>query len=267
MRTYFLLTALLWAGLTAKADPPKIENQGDATIITSGDKQVKIEPGADSNPDAQITGFDGSFDMNMNTTMKNGKSTSSSMSLYIRGFETAIEMSEPGGKSAAPMRMILNSQTNDIITLVSDGGKKTGMKMKMPKITVSGVTDDNSTDCVVKKTDETKVIEGYTCRKYIMTYNDGAVMEAWISQDLKLNLGSLMTMVNGSMKGKGPDGGGKYPNMQGMTLETNYTGTDGSRSQMLIKNLKVGNPDASKFSTEGYQIIDLSGMSMPMFGQ
>lgn len=213
--------------------------------------------------------FSGSFTVTTQATNKKGQLEDPVvLDIYASDYPVAFEMLVPDNASQK-MRFIVDPRTALVTTLIDDNDNKTGMITKMPKITVKmkeGKTvPDKPAETTVQATDEYKMIEGYRCRKYIIT--DGTtVTESWITVDDAVSIHQIMSMFALTQKQKTEDFGARYGGVRGMVLESTTTLANGQKSRMTVTNIRQGNVDQSKFSTEGYQVIDMSQGMKGLFG-
>ena len=167
-----------------------------------------------------------------------------------------------GAEVGKQMNMIFDPNQKTITML--DATSMQAMVTKIPDMT-DFMDNDSAIDVDVKidKTGETKDIEGFKCRKYIVTSKDG-VYEFWITKEIKGSLAGLMSSMNGGDKGKDPFGY-QMKKMKGFVLEAKLKNTGESEEiTMKFTNIKQGQPDANLFSTDGYKVQDMSQMMEEM---
>lgn len=227
-----------------------------------GETKVKIEE--DKSPFKPL-GFTGSYMWEI-ASFKNGVEEKDSPKQMVMAFDDEHMAWIPQSKSnEEKMSLVFDLKNKVNYTLMIDKkGKRTGVKMKSMRVTLNDVEDDeeDNDESVgrVERTNETKVIEGHTCRKYIHTDEDGR-SEAWIAEDVKFNAFEAL----GSMIGSRADRWQMAP-YQGMVMENTWTSTDGKEKVVMrTRDLVVGKVDKSLFSTAGYEIQDMT--NLPMFGK
>ncbi len=160
------------------------------------------------------------------------------------------------------VRMLFDLKNKHTYTLMTDKkGQRSGIKMKSMRVTVQDdAAPATADDTKVERTNETKTIEGHTCRKYTYSSADGHG-EAWIAEDVQFNAFEAL----GRMLGGKADAWQKAP-YQGMVMESIWNDKSGKeRVEVRTKDLVIGKVDPSLFSTAGYDVQDLSGL--PLFGQ
>jgi hypothetical protein len=132
---------------------------------------------------------------------------------------------------------IINSESNEAITLMNMQGMKIASKMS---------TDDynemNDDDISIEHTDETKVIAGYECKKVIITDKDGNQGEAYYTEEL--------TFTNPYMLSPESQG------IEGTMLAFSMNMLNAEIS-LIASEVYIGEIDEIRFEVpEGYSIMD-----------
>ncbi|MCB0771272.1 MAG: DUF4412 domain-containing protein [Flavobacteriales bacterium] len=206
--------------------------------------------------------FTGSYRMVIHSH-KNGSEVKDSPAEMLMAFNIdhmAMVPKNPDEKG--DMRMVFDLRNKHTYTLITDDkGKKSGIKMKMMKVNVEGDGKENGKVADVVRTDETRTIEGRTCRKY--TYKDEKGSgEAWFAEDISFDMMAAFKQMVG---GKGVEDWQNLPHT-GVVMENTWNSADGKEKvTMFTKDLVVGQVDESLFSTAGFEVMDMS--SMPMYGK
>lgn len=205
--------------------------------------------------------FVGSVDMKISTNNASDNHEMPTMTYYSNGEKLAIKMNIDQGKGMQKeMRMIFDPKEKTMTTL--EATSKMAMVMKIPDLT--GHIDEDSLkmkNVKVEKTNETKDIEGFKCRKIILTSDDG-VYEFWITKEIKGTLAGLMGQMGGNNKNPFGD---SMKSMKGFVLEAKLQNTDSNDIvTMNFTNIKLGQPDAALFSTDGYKVQDMSSLMKGM---
>jgi hypothetical protein len=143
-------------------------------------------------------------------------------------------------------------------------GRKNGLLMQLPKPVIKTVEGKQVKAPVIVKTGQTRMIEGYKCEKILVTLGDSSKIESWVTNEIMLNLSELVTLMNGSFKGKSPFSTSDVSAIKGAALETTITKKDGEIMKLTVSSIKTAKPEASLFSTDGFKIADVRGL--PMFG-
>jgi len=225
----------------------------------ASETQVTIEENQD--PFVPLT-FTGGYRMEIHS-FKNGKEEKDSpVNMRMAFRPDGMAMVPDADQQEGSMRMVFDLKNKHTYTLMTDEtGERTGMKMKMMKVNVEGEPDAGKDDVKVIRTDETKVIDGHTCRKYTYSDKEGSG-EAWIAEDIKMD---MMAPFKQMMGGKKPENWQKAM-LDGVIMENTWTSTDGKEKVVMhTKDLVIGKVDEALFSTAGYEIQDMT--NFPMFGQ
>jgi hypothetical protein len=223
----------------------------------AGETKVTIEENKD--PFTPLT-FTGSYRMEVHT-FKNCKEEKDSPNNIRMAFNTDHMAMMPVSKEPKEeMRMVFDLRNKFTYTLITDDkGERTGMKMKMMKVNVEG--DDTTVDSDVKvvRTNETKVIDGHTCRKYTYSDKEGSG-EAWIAEDIDFDMMAAMRQMVGGKKMEDWQRMGTT----GVVMENTWTSADGKEKVvMYTRDLVVGKVDEAMFSTKGYEVQDMTAFPMP----
>lgn len=245
-----------------KTDETKVEISGDQSKVkvSTDDEDVTIEQSNELPTNVKASSFIGSFDTEMKS-YKNDKLKDEplNISYFIDTYKMALEMqSDKKGKSQAPFVSIFDRQKGTMTILQEEKGEKTAMVMKMPKITVKSKNNSKDTPEDVKftKTGRTKTIDGHTCYEYIgETEKDKTTI--WAAPDLQFDLTESLQIAQ--VQSKTQNYSGNFGQVEGMPLEMIMDDLkEKERIEVRYKNIKIGSVDASKFSTEGYKITDMS---------
>lgn len=154
------------------------------------------------------------------------------------------------------VRMIFDLKKENV-TILTDAGKgeKVGIVSKLKDLPIPEVAVENL-DVKIEKTKETKEILGYPCTKYIITTKDG-VAECWITEKIHFNPFESFDRLGGS--GKQLINGDAYKNLKGLALESKYVDTKNQTTTVKVTSIDKTQPSDAVFSTEGYEIMDMSG--------
>ncbi|MBK9328205.1 MAG: DUF4412 domain-containing protein [Sphingobacteriales bacterium] len=219
------------------------------------------------NPNAKPFPFTGSFTMNFEIKETNAKPNSGKIKYAFDGYLVSlIPTFSNTVKTIAGMNTIINSKDDEMMNLTVDmKGKKSGLLLKLPKQVISKDTTIRTPKAIViKKTNESKVIEGYKCEKYVIDYTDTSKIVSWVTNDIALNSSDLLKLINMGFRGKSPFSKTNLSDIKGTALETIITKKDGSSTKITITEISKKKPDAVVFSYDGYNVAD--ARSIPMFG-
>lgn len=168
------------------------------------------------------------------------------------------------GLSNESLRVIVDPFTASITTLFDDKVNKIGTVRPMPPLPRMSYETQSSRSALpspfgVNVTDEYKEIEGFTCRKHIITYND-MVAESWIATEEAISLENILTYLQLiGEEGESDDIAIMHGGIRGLVLESKIRYANGEVSHVTITNLAIGDVDLSKFSTSGYTIHRTGG--------
>lgn len=255
--------------LAPPAQKPDDKEEVEIKQRTDGGTDISTDQGTvtiqeSTSADAVPNTFLGSFKMNIQTTDAKGKTENTSVQYHFSKWKTAMEP-QVEGSEGEQMKMIMDLELRKMIMLTMDKkGEKTGIIMKMPKITFSGDSLEGKTEQIIegttyKKTGEKRTIEGYLCEKWIITNEEGTSV-AWITDEVDFNLSNAFGFLGASANTPGSKGKSQkgYEMMKGFSLETTHTSKKGEVSVITVTNIRIGDVGEVPFSTEGYELQDLS---------
>lgn len=191
--------------------------------------------------------------------MKKGKPSKNGtmrMTYYLNGEHIAIR---PELEDEQETVMIYNIDNRIITTLIDQKGKKTGMKMKMPKMNIKSddSEDVDDFDFSFTPTNETKTIQGYACKKYLIESSDHAGY-AWITEEVDIDFAKMFSFLN---KKKDNSKMMKFGDLKGFAMESySKSKKKDEEYEMKIVDLKVGEVDESIFDTSDYEITDMTNL-------
>lgn len=251
INTLFLLGILLAPAVRAQQAPEEV-------MKAAANGNLKIEE--DKTPFRPL-GFTGSYTWEVNTYRDGTLEKNAPMRLHMAFDDEHMAWAPQARKGEEEGRMVFDLKNKVNYFLKTEGGKHTGIKMKAMRIGFNeAMAEDDGSPAQVERTNDTKVIEGHSCRKY--TYgNDDGHGEAWIAGDVKFNAFQAV----GNMLGAAADGWQMAP-YPGMVLECTWSSTDGGKKVVMhVRDLVVGHVDPALFSTAGYEMQDMT--NLPMFGK
>lgn len=244
------------------------EDGSDNNTAVSEDEEIEdsdVEVSFEENePDYDVAPneFIGSFSMEVTEYKKGKMSKDSPMKIHYYFDEYKIAFIPEAEDQQSPT-LIYDLREKTITTLVDDNGEKSGMKMKMPKIKVKDKDGSGDLYGKIEKTDETKAIDGYQCRKYLIE-NEDTKGYAWVTEDMDINYGKLFSFIS---MDKGKNSNSLTPmDIQGIPLESHTESKKKNEAyDSVINNIKSGEVDESIFDTSEYEITDMSNLMR--FGQ
>lgn len=205
--------------------------------------------------------------MEMTEVKKNGKSQDMAMVMSVVSDRFGILIEDEEANETT--RMILNTQDGKTTMITTDKkGVQSGFRMRMPGI--KQMTAETAVEVMegitIEETNERKVIDGYNCRKYIVTDSkNGTTTESWVTTEANINAQEIFSgMMNAfgarAQKQKGGPGTALAGGYEGFPILS--ISNDGkSTYTMRFKDLKVGEAamDKSVLDVSGVQIQELPG--------
>lgn len=183
-----------------------------------------------------------------------------SMDFTIKDKLVLMEIEDDGQK----VRMISETETGNMTTLVEKDGKKLAIKMS-PEMLNQGMSsidfekpDDKSEVTITK---DTKMIDGYNCVK-ITGKNDRTEAIAWVTKDLKFSLFDLVPMAKDAAAQSGMANLQEKMMKEGFVME--YWEKELSSGKETTVNTTVKkqsvNDDIFKYSKDEYQFFDMTNL-------
>lgn len=258
--TASILVSLLFFSASAQVDINKIM-QG-RTSQQGGGQQGTGSPGTtmqdDTSPFVPNT-FIGSYRMEMHFYKGDAEQKNSPTNMHFWSTEDMTLMRNSAAeRDGQEMRILTDLKGKWTYTLMVDKtGKKTAMKSRKKRVTMAA--KEGAKPSVVTVTKETKVIDGRTCTKVIAVREDGT-WTGWVAQDVP---SPFPDMARNAMAGGSDDYLSTSQEVTGMPLEFEWVEADGSdRMVCYIRDLVTGKVDASAFSLDGYEVMEI-----PSFGR
>lgn len=246
-----------------KKDSVQIQSNPDgSSTIKTNDAEIKIEES--TNADIRPNTFLGSFVMNFENT-SNGKKSTGKIEYYFKEWASMMIPNFEENKDMGMKMLFDHKKLTTTMLTVDKKGKKSGIITKTPKITVTTSSPSQAMkEGKLVKTGEKKVIEGYNCEKWLYNSEDSK-SEFWVTTNIKYNLSQALALFNTANKG-GKSPKNNFDKIEGFCMEGTTTSSNGDIYYFTITQLKIGEPSSDKFSTEGYEIMDMSSFGN-MFGQ
>jgi hypothetical protein len=199
--------------------------------------------------------FIGSFVLEVETSETGkfaAKPQRSRLSYYLKAYDMATVITDLSSNQT--QRFILRRQDNKMILV--DDAKRSATVTRMTNIG-AGKGQEEATK--VTRTNETKMIEGVPCVKYIVE-TKSETSEIWSNEGGNLRPFAAAAMAMGA----GQQGQNykqfEHPNFKGCPMEIISTPKNNAnkKTKILVKNLQMGTPDETFFHYNGYQITDMS---------
>ncbi len=160
-------------------------------------------------------------------------------------------------------QMVQDNEANTMTILINQGGMKMAMQYGLEKMgdmaaMMGGMAAENDkgaakAEAEVKKTGNTKKIQGYACEEYEIK-SDKSYSTMWVTNDLKMP--SFFDSFS-KMKGMGKDFDTDMPTGFPMLITSWPNGKD-SDKKTVIEVTDVNKDKALSISTEGYQIMKMN---------
>lgn len=259
MRTLLsLLAASSLAATNAQIDINKMiqekMGQGTQNGQTNGGGMTVED---DNDPFVPNT-FIGSFRMETHFYKKEVEEKNSPSNMrYWSDAERTLMTNDAASTKGQEMKMLTDLRGKWSYMLMTDEkGNKTAMKSRKKKFTVKEDPDKAAAEITV--TDETKVIDGHTCKKVIVKSTEGT-WTGWVAEDIPAPFNDMARHV----KGADPEMARRMGEVKGFPLEYEWVDANGKdRMVCYMRDLVVGTVDAAVFSLDGYEVT-----VMPAFGQ
>jgi len=233
----------------------------NASTKNTSTKPTTTKSTVKSTTNSKKYSFLGSYTMTFEAKDAKGKTTTAAIKSAFDDYKMAT-LPFFSDQKDVNIRTVFNVQNNTMTMLIDDvkKKKKSGMVMKMPKVIIANKPYATDVTYTIKKTTEKKVIDGYTCYKWIISYSNNDECEAWVTTELSINTAEAVSYCIAGMKGKQSSVNFEAGNVSGATLESLYKAADGSSVSMKLSNIVKGKPSAEFFSENGYDVIDVTGV-------
>lgn len=236
----------------------KMAKQGQGSGQPGG-AGVKLE---DDNDPFVPNEFTGSFRMEMHHYDGELERKNSPTNMYYWSTpDMTLMRNDAAEQPGQEMKILTDLKEKWTYTLMTDkNGKRTAMKSRKQKVTTTVDGSDAKKQPVITVTKETKVIEGYTCTK-VTAVSETGTWTGWVSDEVKSPFLDMARNV-----GSGKKNGAQMETAKlvaGTALEFEWVDADGKgRTTAFVRELVVGKLDASTFSLDGYEV-----MEMPVYGR
>ncbi len=200
--------------------------------------------------------FTGSLTLEMHTFKKGMEDKDSPMNMYYWSKPDMVLFQPQMDKKNGEMKILVDLQgDHQYMLMTDDKGGKTAMKQKRKKEKVKG--SEKESDLKMERTDQTKMIDGHLCRKYIGSDKEGT-WEGWIAEEVKSPFEHVSGNYAGAKARQRPE---NYTD--GLPMEMTWESTDKKdKVVMYIRDLKIGSVDESLFDISGYQIMEMPSLQM-----
>lgn len=226
--------------------------QGDSTEVREGGIFGSMGFGGEFEP------YENPVQMNMSmeviTTDKRGKVQEMTMHYTLDTWATGMEMIAEEGRT----KILLDNQNGKMTVVTSDDGKTQAIRMRQPRVDYEEFMPDES-EYTITDLGNTKVINGYNCREYLIEHEDGTT-NAWLTNDIEADYeGVLRAMATQMRQKKGKNGNQPIIPFNGFPIQTTTVSEDGKETvETTYSNLRFGaDIDKSVFDLEGVEVMDI----------
>lgn len=202
--------------------------------------------------------FEGTFTMSLESAKLKEPMN---INMSVKGNLTCMEI--PAMVEAGFVKSVINNETQSMIMCTDKGGRKIGMKQDMNKAGQFMPQSENAKPPVFTETTESKIIDGYKCRKVIMETDDSK-NDMWMTTDLKLNMKDLLSAMSAN---KSPASitfrsmSKNFGDHPGVSIETTITNKKTNETAiMTLRNVKPGKVDEKVFNTDDFQLMEMPTM-------
>lgn len=192
--------------------------------------------------------------MDMVNTDKRGKVQNLTMHYTFDTWATGMEMISEDGTT----RILLDNQEGKMTMITQSDGKTQGIRMRQPKVEYEDFVPEQS-EFTITDLGNTKVINGYNCREYLIEHEDGTT-NAWLTKDLEIDRDAIIRAMSAQMRQK------KNNNfstnafaVEGFPIESTTVSKDGKETtKMTYYNLHFGaDVNMDVFDTSGIEIMSI----------
>ena len=145
------------------------------------------------------------------------------------------------------------------MTVITESdGETQGIRMRQPKVEYSDFVPEES-EFTITDLGNTKVINGYNCREYLIEHEDGTT-NAWLTNDLDIDRDAIIRAMSAQMRQKKNNNfSGNAFAVEGFPIESTTVSKDGKETtKMTYYNLKFdGDINMDVFDTKGIEIMSI----------
>lgn len=252
----FIFTSISAANAQINLGKLLKDKLGDSSEETTTDDETEIEVDMDADFKPIENKQPVSFRMQTEFFKKGKSKGKSDIMMTMDTWKMAMEIDTEGEE----MLMVMDNKKGTMITVTGSGDQRQGFEMKQPKVKIKEGADLNNGDFTVKKTGNTKTINGLKCEEYIVETDDGTTT-AWVTKDYGLNYTSMMTPFVSRLKKKPANlENSDIYDMEGIPVESRTISKDGKEETLMyITDVKKDNAiDRSVFNLNDVEIMSLN---------
>lgn len=173
---------------------------------------------------------------------------------YVKDAKTLIELHSPN--KSYDTKILIDQNSNEIYHMMDAGNRKLAMRKELTNGGNELLVNDNVS---VKRTQETKDINEYQCKKYIIKANK-ANSQVWVTKELDFNFTRLFNALNDHPRNQ--EVTSKIPSMDQLSLNgfpvasvlQHKSNHDWVRTKLT--EIKEKQLPQSKFDLSGYYVQD-----------
>lgn len=192
--------------------------------------------------------------MDMVSTDKRGKVQNLTMHYTFDTWATGMEMITEDGTT----RILMDNQEGKMTVITEDDGKTSGIRMRQPKVEYGDFVPEES-EFTITDLGNTKVINGYNCREYLIEHEDGTT-NAWLTTELDIDRDAIIRAMSAQMRQKKNNNfSANAFAVEGFPIESTSVTKDGKETtKMTYYNLKFGgDTNMDVFDIRGIEIMSI----------
>lgn len=195
-----------------------------------------------------------SFDMKI-TTDQNGKTSTAEIKYTFDTWLLGMQMQ--GDEKEEGALLLLDNEKGTMTTVTEEDGKRQGYRMNSGMFGTPNV-DDAMDEVKVTATGNTKMIDDYFCREYLIEAKDGTT-HAWLTKEIQADMSKLYAGFAGAVKGKKQDNKMMIYQNYGVLIEGTTVEKDGKRTtHTKVSNIKTGDQiDRSILDISDVEIMNI----------
>ncbi len=205
---------------------------------------------------------DGNFEGVITYELKaDDKAKKNTLTFKVKNNKVRIEVEEEGSDvSEGGATILIDMANGEYVTMIEKDGQKMAMAFSLDefKNMMANIQDDEAEESdgtKVDLTDETKKINGYECRKVVMT-SDKMKNEAWITQAIDLDFTKLFPVFETT------DKWGRYTDAyEGFVMKVHSKDLQTKKEYSYVASVNEKSLDDDLFNVpSSYQEVDMGQM-------
>lgn len=175
-----------------------------------------------------------SFEMAI-TSERKGETTTNNVKYTFDTWLLGMQMEQDG----QDMLMLLDNENGTMTTVMEKDGKRQGYRMNRRMFGTPDM-DEMMDDVKINPTGNTKMIDGYFCREYLIETEDGTT-NAWLTKEIRANMSQMYGGFVGAAKGKKQDNQMMLFQDYGVLIESKTVQKNGKETiHTKVSNIKMG---------------------------